>query len=168
LVVILFIFLYDEGVGRKSVTILVLACLLVGGVAGGVFWYLKHQRTVISDLAVEKSGNLPLELAVDFDPTVNSPKFMIESVDRKVKTFDLKSVFPPTFEGKRLTSRITCQEIKIVGPGDSVGEEVVYDVLMERMEGVSKEMMIFSGLCSDNTCAEIHQSCRLYLAKVAP
>ena len=81
MVVILFIFLYDEGVGKKSVTILVLALLLVGGVAGGVFWYLKHQRTVISDLAVEKSGNLPLELAVDFDPTVNSPKFMIESVD---------------------------------------------------------------------------------------
>jgi len=168
LVVILFIFLYDEGVGRKSVTILVLACLLVGGVAGRVFLYLEHQRTVLSNVAVEKSGDLPMELSVDFDPTVNSPKFMIESVDRKVKTFDLKSVFPPTFEGKRLTSRITCQEIKIVGPGDSVGEEVVYDVLMERMEGVSKEMMIFSGLCSDNTCAEIHQSCRLYLAKVAP
>ena len=164
----LFIFPYDERMGRKSVIILVLAFLLFGGVASGVFLYLKHQRTVISDLAVEKSGDLPLELSVDFDPTVNSPKFMIESVNRQAKTFDLKSVFPPTFEGKRLTSRITCQEIKIVGPGDSVGEEVVYDVLMERMEGVSKEMMIFSGLCSDNTCAEIHQSCRLYLAKVAP
>jgi len=166
LVVILFIFLYDEGVGKKSV--IMLAFLLVGGVAGGVFLYLKHQRTVLSNIAVEKSGDLPLELSVDFDPTVNSPKFMIESVDRQTKMFNLKSVFPPTFEGKKLTSRITCQEIKIVGPGDSVGEEVVYDVLMERMEGVSKEMMIFSGLCSDNTCAEINQSCRLYLAKVAP
>ena len=86
--------------GRKSVTILVLACLLVGGVAGGVFLYLEHQRTVLSDLAVEKSGDLPMELSVDFDPTVNSPKFMIESVDRKVKTFDLKSVFPPTLKGR--------------------------------------------------------------------
>jgi len=166
LVVILFIFLYDEGVGKKSV--IMLAFLLVGGVAGGVFLYLKHQRTVLSDKAVEKSGNLPSELSVDFDPTVNSPKFMIESVDRQTKTFNLKSIFPPTFEGKRLTSRITCQEIAIVGPGDFVGEDVVYEVLMERMEGVSKEMMIFSGLCSDTTCKEINQSCRLYLAKVAP
>ena len=154
--------------GKKSILILALLVLLIVGVAGGVFWYLKHQRTVISDLAVEKSGNLPLELAVDFDPTVNSPKFMIESVDRQGKTLDLKSVFPPVFEGKRLTSRITCQEIKIVGPGDSVGEDVVYDVMMEKMEGVSKEMMIFSGLCSDKTCKEINQSCQLYLAKVAP
>ena len=154
--------------GKKSILILALLVLLIVGVAGGVFWYLKHQRTVISDLAVEKAGNLPLELAVDFDPTVNSPKFMIESVDRQGKTFDLKSIFPPTFEGKRLTSRITCQEIAIVGPGDFVGEDVVYEVLMERMEGVSKEMMIFSGLCSDTTCKEINQSCRLYLAKVAP
>ena len=122
--------------GKKSV--IMLAFLLVGGVAGGVFLYLKHQRTVLSNIAVEKSGDLPLELSVDFDPTVNSPKFMIESVDRQAKTFDLKSVFPPTFEGKKLTSRITCQEIKIVGPGDSVGEEVVYDVLMERMEAYQR------------------------------
>ena len=154
--------------GGKSVIILVLAFLLVVGVAGGVFLYLKHQRTVLSDLTVEKSSNLPLELSEDFDPTVNSPKFMIESVDRQAKTFSLKSVFPPIFEGKRLTSRITCQEIKIVGSGDSVGENVTYDVLMERMEGVSNEMMIFSGLCSDKTCAEINQSCQLYLAKVVP
>ncbi len=152
----------------RSIVISVLALFLVVEVVVGVIMYFKNRRITPFGSPVEMLGGLPLELSAEFDPTQNAPRFMIESVDKQAKSFDMKSVWPPSFEGKRLTSRITCREIKIVGPGESEGENVNLDKLLERMEGVSKEMMIFSGLCGDNTCREINRACRLYMAKVAP
>ena len=84
--------------GKKLAIILSALLILTVAVVIEAVLYLKHQRAVLSDLAVEKSGDLPLELSVNFDPTQNSPRFMIESVDRQAKTFNLKSVWPPTFD----------------------------------------------------------------------
>lgn len=45
-----------------------------------------------SELLVVPKEGLPLELSEDFNPTLNAPRFMIQSVDKRTDTLTLKSV----------------------------------------------------------------------------
>ena len=109
----------------------------------------------------------PAELSTNFDPTKNTPRFMIESADKHTETFSLRFVWPHQLEGKKITSRIACKngDIKIVNPIDSAGEDVTIETLINKVQETASELMIFSGLCGDNSCAEINKACQLYVAK---
>lgn len=165
--------------GKRKIFVLVVLGFLILLLAGEVFLLLnKNKKQNISsetDQNPDKEliGDIktplgpPEELSTKFDPTKNTPMFVIESADATLGTLKLKFVFPHTWEGRRVTSRIICKDgdIKIVSPTNSIGENVTIDTLINKIQETSSELMIFSGRCTDNTCAEINKDCQLYAAK---
>jgi len=159
--------------------VLIILGLLIFLVAGEVFLLLnKNKKQNTSTEAgqnpdkelmgdIKAPLGLPEELSTKFDPTENTPMFVIESVDATLGVLELKFVFPHTWEGRRVTSRIICKDgdIKIVSPTNSIGENVTIDTLINKIQETPSELMIFSGLCSDSTCREINKDCQLYVAK---
>jgi len=108
---------------------------------------------------------LPAELSTDFDPSKNTPIFVIESADAALGILNLKFVFPHTWEGRKVTSRITCKDgdIKITYQNNSNSrkEDVTKEALINKVQETSNKSMLFSGLCSDSTCMEINKDCLL-------
>ena len=149
--------------GKRKIFVLVVLGFLILVVAGEVFLIFNKKQNIL----IEAPLGLPEELSTKFDPTENTPRFFIESVDIASGALKLKFVWPHTWEGRRATSRIACKDgdIKIVYPADSAEEEVTIEALINKVQETSSELMIFSGLCSDNTCAEINKACQLYAAK---
>lgn len=155
--------------GKRKIFVLVVLGFLTLVVAGEVFLLLSKNKkqNILTDTEVPLGP--PEELSTNFDPTKNTAMFVIESVDAILGTLKLKFVFPHTWEGRRVTSRIICKdgEIKIVYPADSVsaGEEVTIEAFIKKVQETPSELMIFSGRCSDNTCREINKDCHLFVAK---
>lgn len=156
--------------GKRKIFVLVGLGFLILLVAGEVFLLLskkQKKQNTSTETGQSQALGLPEELSVNFDPTKNTPIFVIESADAALGTLKLKFVFPHTWEGRRVTSRIACKdgEIKIVYPADSAGEEVMIEALIKKVQETPSELMIFSGRCSDNTCREINKDCQLFVAK---
>lgn len=167
--------------GKRKIFVLVVLGFLIFVVAGEVFLLLNNKNNKKQNISIETDQNPakeligdikaplgpPEELSTKFDPTENTPIFVIESTDATLGTLNLKFVFPHTWEGRRATSRIVCKDgdIKIVYPADSTGEEVTIEALIKKVQETSSELMIFRGLCSDNSCTEINKDCQLYVAK---
>ncbi|MFH1905907.1 MAG: hypothetical protein ABIL11_00760 [Chloroflexota bacterium] len=149
--------------GKRKIFVLVVLGFLIFMVAGEVFLIFNKKQNI----SIEAPLGPPAELSTNFDPTKNMPRFMIESANAGDKTLNLKFVWPHQLEGKKITSRITCKDgdIKIVNLIDSAGEDVTIDALINKVQETSSELMIFSGLCSDNSCTEINKACQLYVAK---
>jgi hypothetical protein len=127
--------------------------------AGLIFFYFKNKQIQNNKVAL----TAPKELSINFDATVNSPKFSIQSVNLEDKTLSLKTVYP--YISEAITSKITCREgdIKISSKSNQTFEDISLDTLFQKAQETEKEYMIFSGLCSDITCSEINRECYLYI-----
>lgn len=112
---------------------------------------------------------LPAELTTNFNPSVNSAVFKVESVNTEKETLGLIVVWPNSWEGRRFESKITCadSDIKIKSYSSdnltSVNKSEIFTKIKLYLQGSLGEPIFFFGLCSDNTCEEINRDCRFSL-----
>jgi hypothetical protein len=109
--------------------------------------------------------NTPDELVSGFDATKNAPKFRIVSIDAVEKRLKLAAVYPSTWEGKEIESRITCKanDIGIVRGNGGKREKIIEQELYAEIEAGLESPMLLIGYCKDNTCSEIDRECELYV-----
>lgn len=147
---------------QRTFVLIIIIVLGLLAIAGVTFWYVQRNPEVlfktIETFTGESDLSAPVELTTGFDPTKNAPRFVIESVSREAKTFNLKMVYPQIRTGEWVVSRINCGEMDIKINGKLAREEALFD----KVEIVPKDSMIFSGLCSGRGCSEINKNCELY------
>ena len=147
--------------GKRKIFVLIVLGFLILVVAGEVFLIFNKRQNI----SIEAPLGPPAELSINFDPTQNTPRFMIEAVDKHSGTLNLRFVWPHKLEGKKITSRIASKDgdIKIVYPTASAEEVVTIETLINKVQETPSELMIFGGLCSEITCAEINKDCQLFI-----
>jgi hypothetical protein len=146
--------------------------VIIGVVAAFLLFFILKQYVIreqnLSHTA-ESLSVLPQEMSADFDVTKNAPLFMIRSANVKNKTLNLTFAFPHTLEGKKVTSQISCKDalIRINHMSGSVPteERVTIETLINLVQKTPSQSMMFSGLCSDSTCAEIINDCFLSISQ---
>jgi hypothetical protein len=111
---------------------------------------------------------LPEELTTKFDPTVNTPVFVIEKIDAYNKVLEMKYVWPDKNAGIHVTSKIGCEnnQIEIIYSAKSSSNKntnVSVEKFFNELEKMKFGEVAFSGICSDKTCAVLKSSCRLYI-----
>lgn len=167
---------------KKLIVLVIIFSVLSLIVVGEAFLYFKKTRNVkntakessasvnpiVITPAAEKaiSGSvLPAELSANFDPSVNAAIFKILSASSENKTLNLEIVWPKNWEGKKITSRITCEsgDIKIATQLNPTPQNINLDTFFNKVQNAQEGYLMFSGLCSDKTCDEIYRQCNLNL-----
>lgn len=144
---------------KRWVFIIVIFSILSLVLTGLLFIYFKSKTQVNKRVVL----TAPEELSINFDATINSPRFSISSVNEIDKTFILKTVYP--YISEDITSKVTCSDgdITTSSKSNQTKENISLDMLFQKAQETPKEFMIFGGLCSDKTCAEINKECHLYV-----
>lgn len=112
---------------------------------------------------------LPAELTTNFDPSVNSAVFKVDSVNTEKETLGLVVVWPNSWEGRRFESKITCSDSDIKlnfrssGNLTSVNKSEIFTKIKLYLQGSLGEPIFFFGFCGDNNCEEINRDCYISL-----
>lgn len=153
--------------GRKKAILFVVIGVLIIVLSAELFLYLKYKQTIPNTQQEKSVLNPPAELSDNFDPTINSPVFKIESINAGKKSLGLKFVYPPSLEGTSVAaSLITCKDddVKIntnITKDGSSEEPVPLDTFFARLQNLSLDGVLFSGICADTACNEVNKSCKL-------
>lgn len=147
-----------------------LILLLIGG---GVYWIwsipqykLAIAKKVFSNTTSD--GALPAQLGDGFDPTLNTPRFMVKGVGRGENTLQLEYAFPTARAGVKVESKIVCEKgISVKYRGQTSGSKVTGAEALGLVNPVLEPIFV-GGLCSDNNCQTIVGECDMYLSGSMP
>ncbi len=109
------------------------------------------------------SGGIPLELAEEFDPTINSSTFMFEEKldGGKIK---INRVFPPLVNNQIFESEIDCEEgIMAKAQGDKKSKRIDLKELSSLLVLENSPILITSK-CNSPNCKVLVGECNIFLS----
>ena len=111
---------------------------------------------------IDYSLGPPAEVGENFNPTETAALFRIEAVS--AESLRLRAIWPNSFAGLILTSRIACDEVKMVEQAVSQKEKLVSQKdFFAEINSLELKRLIFSGLCAAPDCQIIETKCQLFI-----
>lgn len=149
----------------KSFFAILISVLVIFVLCGWI--YLALNKKQIVTFKKEQTVNLPEELGLYFDESVDPAVFNIFTSDVEDKTLNLNYVWPAIYADnkRKVVSKITCKDddIKLTTRSNETPVNISLDTLFKEVQNNPSEYMIFSGICKNTSCDEIYKNCKLHL-----